>query len=71
MGALDSARDLMKAWREEGAASKVAWTSVKRWEATLDSGAKDFGVCLLRVAALFIDFNGDTFSGLAGDILTS
>jgi len=43
-----------------------------RWEATLESGAKDLGVCLLRVAALFTDFTGDvTFNGLAGDILTS
>lgn len=71
LGALESARDLMKACSEDGVASKVAWTSEIRCEATLESGAKDFGVCLLRVATLVTDFTGDApFNGLAGDMVT-
>jgi hypothetical protein len=70
LGALESARDLIKAWREDGVASKVAWTSDIRCEATLESGAKDLGVCLLMAAALVTDLTGDAlFNGLAGDML--
>ena len=71
LGALESARDLMKACREDGVASKVAWTSEIRWEATLESGAKDLGVCLLMGATLVTDFTGDApLKGLAGDMVT-
>ena len=72
LGALESARDLMKAWREEGVASKVAaWTSEARCEATLESRAKDLGVCLLTGATLVTDFTGEApLKGLAGDMVT-